>query len=124
MGGAAPANIGSVTTPQPNAGNATAAMNDIRNALRMLEKALPAIPFDSDMHKEVLQTITKLSKNMNPGDGNEALELQSLLQMGRQMSQSAPMSALARMQAPAGGPPAMPGQPPQQSPEPPMAAAA
>jgi hypothetical protein len=121
-------NIGPVTTPQPHAGNVAAAMNDVRNALRMLEKSLPQIPLGTPLHTEILKATQTLAKHLQPGDGNEGLELQSLLQMARQASQSAPMSALSRIGAPPGAPPAMPGagagaEPPA-SPAPPMPMAA
>lgn len=106
----APRAIGPVTTPQGNAGNAAAAMNDVRNAVMMLEKALPQIPMGTPLHTEILNVTQKLAKHMNPGDGNPGLELQSLLQMARSASQSQPMAALGRMgAAPGAGPAMMPG---------------
>lgn len=114
MMGAAKPNIGPATAPQPNAGNQAAAMNDLRNALSMMEKALPAIPLGSPLHSEILSLTSKLAKHLAPGDGNQGLELQSLLQMARQASQGGPMAALAKMGAPDGGgaaPPAMPAPP-------------
>lgn len=121
MPGAKP-NIGPVTTPQPASGNAAAAMNDVRNAVTMLEKALPAIPMGSPLHTEILSVTTKLAKHLTPGDGQPGLELQSLLQMARQASQSQPMAALSRLMPQPGQPPAM-GAPPGPGGEaPPMAA--
>jgi hypothetical protein len=110
--GAAKPNIGPVTTPQGHPGNAAGALNDVRNAVRMLEQALPNIPMGSPLHSELLATTTKLAKHLTPGEGNQGLELQSLIQMARQMSQSQPMAALSRLQAPPGAPPAMPAAPP------------
>lgn len=109
--GMAPArpNAGPATSPQPNAGNEAAAMNDLQNALKMIEKALPALPMGSPMHGEVLKIASQLSKHLQAGEGSHGLQMQSLLQMARQQAQSAPMQALARMQQPAGAPPAMPG---------------
>lgn len=109
MMGAARPNIGPVTTPQPHAGNASAAINDVQNAVKMLEKALPAIPMGTPLHAEILAAATKLAKHLGAGSGNEGLELQSLLQMARQASSSAPMAALSRMMPSPQTPPAMPG---------------
>lgn len=111
MGGARP-NVGPVTTPQPNAGSAAAAMQDVQNAVRMLEKALPQIPMGSPLHTEILSATTKLAKHMSSGQGHQGLELQSLLQMARQASQASPMAALSKLMPPQGAAPAMPGAEP------------
>lgn len=113
MGGARP-NIGPVTTPQPNAGNAAAGMSKVRNAITMLEEALPMIPMGTPAHTEILNTLTKLSKAFSgegSGGGQKGIDLMSLLQSARQASQASPMAALSKMMAPQGGaaPPAMPG---------------
>lgn len=102
-------NMGPATSPQPNMGNQAAAMNKVQNALTMLEQALPEIPMGSELHHEILKITTQLSKKLQPGTGSPGLQMQELLQMARNQSQSAPMQALARMQQPPGSPPAMPG---------------
>jgi hypothetical protein len=102
-------NTGPATSPQPNAGNEAAAMNKVQLALKTLEEALPQIPMGSDLHHEILKITTQLSKKLQPGTGSPGLQMQELLQMARGQAQSAPMQALARMQAPADAPPAMPG---------------
>lgn len=104
----APPNIGAATPAQGTMGNAAAAMASIQNAVKMLETALPQIPMGSPMHTEILNATKGILKHMNQGGGNPGLELQSLLQMARQASQSGPLSALQRMQPEAGAPPAMP----------------
>lgn len=107
MAGAARANIGPATAPQAHGGTAAAAMNDLQNAIKMLEKALPSIPMGTPIHAAVLKAATDLSKHLGAGSGNEGLQLQSLLQMARQAQQNAPMAALSRiMPGPDGSPPA------------------
>lgn len=104
-------NIGPATPAQPQMGNAAAAMNDLRNAAKILEKALPAIPMGTPLHTDILKITQQLSKHLQPGDGNDGLELQSLLQMARQQSQNSPQAALARLMGgggAAGGAPAAP----------------
>jgi hypothetical protein len=101
--------------PQPSPGNVGKAMNDVRNAVRMLEEALPKIPMGSPFHEAVMKAAQGLLKHMQPGDGNSGLELQSLLQAAKGQAQGAPMAALMRMNQGGGGmPPAMPagGAPP------------
>lgn len=118
MPSAARPNIGPVTPSQPMAGNAAAAMNDLRNAAKILEKALPSIPMGSPLHTDILKITQQLTKHLQPGDGNDGLELQSLLQMARQSAQNSPTAALNRLMGggaggapggapgmPAGGPP-------------------
>jgi hypothetical protein len=108
---AAPA-IGPATQPQPNHGNLGQAMNDVRNAVKMLEGALQKIPMETPFHEAVFNAAKGLLKHLRPGEGNQGLELQSMLQMAKQQSQGAPLAALLRMGQGGGGgmPPAM--QPP------------
>lgn len=128
MAGARP-NIGPVTTPQPNAGSAAAAMSKVRNAVSMLEEALPGIPMGTPAHTEILNTLTKLSKTFSGeggGGGQKGIDLMTLLQSARQASQASPMAALSKMMQPPGAPPAMPGAEPGGAPggAPPMPMAA
>ena len=111
--GAAPPNLGAATQQQGNPGNMAQAISAVRNAVRMLEQALPNIPMGSPLHDDVLKVTQSLSKHMQPGEGGQGLDLQHLMQMVRSQSQQAPMGALQRMfpQRP-NSPPAMPGQPP------------
>lgn len=93
----APAHAGPATMPQGNQGNAAKAMLDVRNAVKMLEQALPMIPMGSPLHEKIHKVALDLSKELNQGDENPALQLQSLVQMMRSASQSQPMNALGRM---------------------------
>lgn len=93
----APAHAGPATMPQGNQGNAAKAMLDVRNAVKMLEQALPMIPMGSPLHEKIHKVALDLSKELNQGDENPALQLQSLVQMMRSASQAQPMNALGRM---------------------------
>lgn len=107
----APANAGSASMPQANAGNVHAAMIKVKNAAKMLEEALPLIPFGSEEHEKLAKIITELSKGIGKAGSNPQLEVGSLLQMAKNNAQSAPMAAMAKMfsnQQGAGQPPAMP----------------
>lgn len=109
----APANAGAAAMPQGNAGNVHAAMVKVKNAAKMLEEALPLIPFGSEEHEKLAKIITELSKGIGKAGGgsNPQLEVGSLLQSAKNSAQSAPMAAMARMfagQQGAGQPPAMP----------------
>ena len=96
--------------PQANHGNMGQALNDVRNAVKMLEGALSKIPMETPFHEAVFNAAKGLLKHLRPGEGNQGLELQSMLQAAKQQSQSAPMAALMRMGQGGGGgmPPAMP----------------
>ena len=77
-------------------GSSVKAMSDVRNAVKMLETALPNIPMGSPLHTEILNSTKSLLKHLSPGDGNSGLDLMSLLQMARSAQQSQPQQALQR----------------------------
>lgn len=117
-----PAHVGPAVAPSGNQGNAAMAMIDVQNAVKLLEKALPMIPMGSPLHGEILNVAKSLSKHLSKGDDNQALGLQSLLQMAKQNQQASPVAALARMFPGANAPPAMGGGGAPPSPEPQAAA--
>lgn len=103
---------GATSVPQGNQGNQVQAMSLVRNALEMLQKALPMIPMGSPQHESLLKAVTMLAKGMDHNEGNKGIDLQSLLQMARQSSQQSPVQALNRMSPAPNAPPAMPPTPP------------
>lgn len=111
--GQARPNIGPVPTPQGNPGNVHAAVMKIKNALQLLQEALPLIPLGSDIHTGVLKATQDLSRHMKDAEVAPASEMQSLLQSARQSAQTQPMQALSRLfpQGQGGGP-ALPPPPP------------
>lgn len=113
-GGATPAmgprpNLGPVSQQSANPGNASAAMLDIKNALNLLQKALPNLPMGDELHSTVLQCVTKLSKAAGNIPEQPGLQAQSLMQMMRAMGGNPMQSALNKMLPQPGQPPAMPG---------------
>lgn len=111
----APTNVGPATAAQAHTGNAAAALPKIRNALTMLQEALPSIPMGTPAHSSVLKAVKDIGAHMEElgTPQNQGMDMQSLIQMMRQQSQQAPQQALQRMYPgqPQGGP-AMPGMPP------------
>lgn len=107
----AAANAGPIAVPQGNQGNTAQAMSLIRNAVEMMQKALPMIPMGSPLHADLLTALPKISKHMEEGQQNKGVDLQSLLQMARQSSQQSPMAALNRLHPGGNTPPAMPTPP-------------
>jgi hypothetical protein len=108
-------NLGPGTAQQGNQGNSAAAMIEVTNAVKMLEKALPMIPMGSPIHEKILNFAKDIAKNLSQGDGNQALEINSLVQMARNAAQQAPLNQLAKAfpQQAQGQPPAMGGGAPQ-----------
>src|SRR5271170_3416887 len=105
---AAPAQSGPGTMPQGNPGNSAAAMMQVRNAVQMLEKALPSIPLGSPLHAKIQKVTTELVKELSQGDENQGLQLQSLVQMMRSQAQQQPMSALSKLMPSSPQSPALP----------------
>lgn len=107
----APANAGSGSMQQGNTGNIQAALVKVKNAAKMLEEALPLIPFGSEEHEKLAKIVTELSKSIGKVGSNPQLEVGSMLQAAKNSAQSAPMAAMAKMfsgQQGQGQPPAMP----------------
>ncbi len=98
--GAAPAHAGPAAMPSGNQGNQSKAMLDIRNAVKMLEQALPMIPMGSPLHEKIHKVALDLSKELTQGDENPALQMQQLVQMMRSASQQQPINALSKLSAP------------------------
>lgn len=97
VAGAPPSQLGAAALPAANAGLAMKALSDVRNAVSMLENALPHIPMGSELHTEVLNTIKGISKHLqNAAPQNSGIDLMSLLQMARHAAQAQPMQTLMR----------------------------
>ena len=55
-------------------GNAAGAVAKIRQAIELMQDALPSVPLGSDLHKEVLGAITKLAKHASAGDASPGIQ--------------------------------------------------
>lgn len=104
-------NLGPVSQPSANPGNTAAAMLKIKNALHLLQEALPNLPMGDELHTVVLQTVTKLSKVAGGLPEHPGLQQQDLLGMMRRLGSNPMQGALNRMLPSPGAPPAMPAQP-------------
>lgn len=93
----APANAGAAAMPQANAGNVHAALIKVKNASKMLEEALPLIPFGSEEHIKLQKILTQLSEAVKKAGDNPQLQIASLQQSMKNQAQSAPQAAMARM---------------------------
>jgi len=103
-----------VPKPQGNPGNAAGALMKVRDALKLLESALPEIPMGSEFHTKALKVIGMIHEALPDQDaGASGPQLTGLLQLIRQQSQNAPNAALAHLTpgAPPNAPPMMAGAP-------------
>ncbi len=71
-------------------------MSKVREAVHLLELALPGLPTGSDPHKDVLDAISKLSKSVPPSEGIPGVQTAQLAGLQRDAQQSAPLMAIAR----------------------------
>jgi hypothetical protein len=108
----APANAGGAAQAQGNHGNIQAAMTKIKNAVQLLQEALPLIPMGDDLHTEVLNSAKGLSKHLKKGDETPQLDIASLLNTIKQKAATGPQAAMARQFAGGAGA----GQPPATQP--------
>lgn len=112
-----PLNAGPAVAPHGNPGNATQGMGDIKTALDALQKALPAIPMGTELHKAVLDAVSKIGKHMTEAANNPQMKMQNLLQMIQQAKAQQPNAALAGLAGGGGAPPpAPPAMPPPAAP--------
>lgn len=114
-----------------NPGEVAASVSKAREAINILQMALPGFPVASDGHKAVLKAIEQLTKVMPEAEASPDLQQNTLRQLMQQAQQNAPMMAAMRaLQARGGagmpqpGAAAPPGAGPAAAPPPPMAEAA
>lgn len=109
----APHNSGPGAMPQGNLGNIQAALVKVQNASKMLQEALPLIPFGSEEHIKLQKILTQLAEAVKKAGENPALQIASMQASIKNQAHNAQMSQMARMFAAhqgAGQPPAV--QPP------------
>lgn len=105
-------------TPSGNPGLAANAMAQVREAVSLLQMALPNVPMGSALHKSVLKCITDLSKNAPASEASPGIQNTAIQDLASQQKQMAPMVALMRSMQGQGSM-GMGGQPmPQTEPQP------
>ena len=111
--GAPPANLGGVTIPQSNPGNAKGAMEKLHAAAQLINDAIPQIPLGTPLHSAVLKIATDLNKHIGEAKEHAQGTIQTMLQAIQQMRQNPRLGAMGG--AP-GGAPQPPPQPPAMTP--------
>lgn len=92
--------------PMGNPGEVAAGVSKVREAINILQVALPQFPVGSDIQKTVLKCIEQLSKLAVPAEASPQLQGSTLMQLLQQQQQGAPMQAAIRaLGAGGGGPP-------------------
>src|SRR5208282_3403414 len=103
-----PGGIG-IATPGNQMGNQAGALGKVRNALQMLQEALPGLPMGQPIHTDVLAAVKNLSKHMEQhttGGATQGPDIQALMQSLKSAAQAAPQAALMRASMGAPGAPA------------------
>lgn len=90
-------NAGAMTQQQGNTGNIHAALVKIKSAAKMLEEALPLIPFGSEEHEKLAKIVTELSKGIGKASSNPQLEAASLQAAAQNVAKQAPMANMANL---------------------------
>lgn len=94
---------GPASPPTGNPGLNAAALAQVREAITILEKALPNLQIGSDPHKAVIDSIGKLAKAIPATEAMPGIQTSTLLSLLRDSQQGAPMKALMGGAAGPGG---------------------
>ena len=100
-------------TSSANMGDAAHAAGVIKQALLMLETALPKVPMDSPLHAAVRTSINALAKHLPAGGGPQSEGLQASMMRDLALRQSQMSPLVAAMQNRGGAPGAPAGAPGQ-----------
>lgn len=111
--------IGAASVQSGNPGLAAKALAQVGEAIRILTMALPNVPPGTPVHKDVLNTIQKLSNHVPAGDQTHGVQMTALADLQRNAQQSGMLQQVMKASGgqPGGGasPPqggGMPGMPP------------
>lgn len=90
MGPADPA-----SAPTPDAGLAADSLSKVREAVNLLELALPGLPLGSEPHKAVLDAVQKLSKTAPPSAEVPGVQMTQLAGLQQKAKQSQMLQQIA-----------------------------
>jgi len=83
--------------PSKSPGTQSEGLADVRNATKILEKALGKLGTDTEGGKQVYKIIGQLAKIAPEADGNNSIDAASLRNIKSEAEQAGPMQALQRM---------------------------
>lgn len=84
------------TSASGNPGLAANAMAQVREAVSLLQMALPNVPIGSELHKVVLKSITDLSKSAPASEASPGIQQTAIKDLAANQQQQAPLVALMR----------------------------
>lgn len=89
---------GPASAPTANAGLEADAMSKVREAVHLLEMALPKLPTGGEGHKAVIDSLSKLSKSFPATEEVPGVQNTQLLQLAQRAKQQAMLQAVVRAQ--------------------------
>lgn len=105
-GGGVPMTATPAAAPTPNPGAEANALGKVRQAVQLLQLALPEVPLGADVHKAITGAISSLSKHAPAADAAPGTQMSALRDLAHAAQQQAPLIALMRARQ---GAPAAPG---------------
>lgn len=118
LSGTPPMGAGAMSVPSGSPGKNANALAQVREALKILEKALPELPMGSEPHQAILKAITNLGKHVPPSNEVPGVQQTALRDIaagsGKNAMMDQVMKSLGSPQGGAGGGApgtAMPGAP-------------
>lgn len=103
VSGKPPIGASPISAPSGNPGSNANAMAKIREAVKILEQALPDLPTGSDPYKATLSAIQGISKHVSPADEVPGVQKTALRDLSQQADKSGMMQALQRSMGSLGG---------------------
>jgi hypothetical protein len=92
-------------------GSQAAAAQKVKQALLMLETALPELELSTPLHGAVRTSINALAKHLPQGEQNQGLQASAIRDLALKQKQQAPMLQALMQKAQQGGGAAAPPQP-------------
>jgi len=113
MAGAGPAPIlaalararGAAAPATPGAGSQAQAIMQIKTALDMIQSALPGLQTGSEMHRDALNAVNRLSRHMPQGTPTAGLQQTLLQNLLRNTARNAMLQRVMASQGQGGGAP-------------------
>lgn len=105
---------GPASPPTGNPGLAADAMSKMREAIKLIELALPGLPPGTDAHKDTIDALGKLSKAFPATEEIPGVQKTQLQGLAQNADKSAMMQAVMRMAQGGGDQAPPPGAPPPQ----------
>ena len=87
--------VGPGGEPSDSPGSQAQSLSMVREAVRLLQQALPGIPLGSDPHKDVLKAITSLSKSVPPSAEIPGIQTSTLAGLQKSAQDNAVLRQLA-----------------------------